>query len=144
MTGAQTPWPSLPDWLKVIGSKNRVPMGFLYGANDTTATSFAQKWAKELKGTTMPTKKYTAAESIPKVNLAGHKLLRKDLKTIEQIVDYCSGVMSDITPADPGKIEFDRKGYAWSFTGGRPIIAKRAEEKLLAPIPLSSIGVVVR
>jgi pimeloyl-ACP methyl ester carboxylesterase len=144
MTGTQTSWPSLTEWLKAIGSKNRVPMGFLYGDKDSAAASFAQKWAKELKGSTMPTKKYTAAEAIPKVNLAGHKLLRKDLKTIEQIVDYCSGVMSDITPADPGKVEFDRKGYAWSFGAGRPIIAKRPEERLLGLIPLSSIGVSVR
>lgn len=137
MTSAQA---ELGNWLKMIGRDKRVPMGFLYGANDTTATSFAQKWAKELKGTVMPTKKYTAAEAIPKSNLAGHMLLRKDLSTVEKIVTYCKDVMDNITAADSGRVEFDKKGYAWNFNG-RTITGKIPEEKLLHPIPLSNIGV---
>jgi hypothetical protein len=117
-------------------------MGFLYGANDTTSASFSQRWAKELKGKTAPTDKLTAADATQKSTLAGHNLLRKDLDTVEKIVKYCKSVGEVVTPADPSKIEFEKKAYAWNFQqGGRPIIAKKPDEKVLGPIPLNNIGV---
>jgi len=137
MTGSQ---PELGNWLKLIGKDKHVPMGFLYGATDNTAATFAQKWARDLKGTSMPTKKYTAAEAIPKSNLAGHALLRKDLPTVEKIVDYCTGVTESITAPNHDNIEFEKKAYAWQF-GTRPTQAKFPEEKLLRPIPLGNLGV---
>jgi hypothetical protein len=139
MTGSQ---PELGNWLKAIGKDKKVPMGFLYGANDATAASFAQKWAKDLKGTTSPTKELTAADAIAKSSLAGSDLLRKDLDTVDRIATYCTKVISNdkITPADPAKVEFEKKGYAWSF-GGAPIPGKGVDEKLLQAVPLANLGV---
>jgi pimeloyl-ACP methyl ester carboxylesterase len=132
----------LGNWLKLLGKEKRMPMGFLYGANDATAANFAQRWAKELKGKNAPTDKLTSAEGTPKSSLAGHNLLRKDLNTVEKIATYCKKVVDTVTPSDQSKIEFEKKGYAWSFQqGGRPIIAKKLDEKLLSPIPISNIGV---
>ncbi len=140
MSNAQSPWTELGTWLKFIGKERRVPMGFVYGANDTAATSFAQRWVKELKGTSGPTKTYTDRVAIAKSKLEGRNLLRRDLDTVEKIVTYCTKVRSDITAADYAKIEFEKKGYMWSF-GARPILAKQQEEKLLRPIPLNYIGI---
>jgi hypothetical protein len=139
MSGSQG---ELGNWLKLLGQKNRIPMGFLYGANDTTSANFSQRWAKELKGKTAPTDKLTAADATPKSSLAGHNLLRKDLDTVEKIVKYCKAVGEAVTPADPAKIEFEKKGYAWRFQeAARPIIAKKPDERVLGPIPLNNLGV---
>jgi predicted alpha/beta hydrolase len=129
------------NWMKLLGKDKRIPMGFLYGANDTTASSFAQKWAKDLKGKNAPTDKLTRAEGTAKSTLAGHNLLRKDLDTVEKIVNYCKKVVETVTPADYAKVEFEKKGYAWNFPTIRPIIGKKADEKLLVPVPLTHIGV---
>ena len=131
----------LGSWLKIVGKDKKVPMAFLYGANDSAAASFAQKWAKELKGTTGITKKYTAAEATPKSKLAGHELLRKELDTVDKIVEYCAGVRENTTAADAAKIDFEKKGYAWSFVGARPITGKFVDEKLLYHIPWANLGV---
>jgi hypothetical protein len=128
------------NWMKLL-AKNHIPMGFLYGASDATAANFAQKWAKDLKGKTAPTDKLTRADNIPKSTLAGHNLLRKDLDTVEKVVNYCKKVLEAVTPADYAKTEFEKKGYAWNFPGVRPIIGKKPDEKLLIPVPLTHIGV---
>jgi predicted alpha/beta hydrolase len=133
--------PELGNWMKLLGKDKHTPMGFLYGANDANASNFAQKWAKDLKGKNAPTDKLTRAEGTPKSTLAGHNLLRKDLDTVEKIVTYCKKVVETVTPSDYSKLEFEKKGYAWNFTGVRPIIGKKADEKLLVPVPLTHIGV---
>jgi hypothetical protein len=140
MSGSQS---ELGTWLRQLGGKeHRIPMGFLYGANDPTAANFAQKWSKELKGKSSPTDKLTRAEGTPKSALAGHNLLRKDLNNVEKVVNYCKSVVETVTPTDPSKVEFDKKGYAWNFPqSGRPISAKKPDEKLLGPIPLNNLGV---
>jgi len=137
MTGGQY---DLGTWLRATGKDKKIPMGFLYGANDASAAAFAQKWARDLKGTTAPTKDLTAADAIPKSSLAGHALLRKDLDTADRIANYCTKVLEKVTPPDPAKVEFEKKGYAWSF-GGRPIPGKAADEKLLQAVPLGNLGV---
>jgi predicted alpha/beta hydrolase len=129
-------------WLRTLGKDKHIPMGFLYGANDSGSANFAQRWAKDLKGKSAPTDKLTRAEGTPKIALAGHNLLRKDLDTVEKVVNYCKAVIDAVTPSDPSKVEFEKKAYAWNFSAsGRPIPAKKQDEKLLAPIPLSNIGV---
>jgi hypothetical protein len=138
MTGTQS---ELGNWLKAVGKDKRVPMAFLYGANDASAASFAQKWGKDLKGTSGPTKTLTGSEATPKSNLAGNALLRKDLNTVDWIADYCAKVKENITPADPGKVEFEKKGYAWSFVGVRPITGKLPDERFLQPIPVLNLRV---
>jgi hypothetical protein len=138
MTGTQSEQSS---WLKALGKDHRIPMGFLYGAGDATAANFAQKWAKDLKGKASPTDKFTRADGTPKSTLAGHDLLRKDLDTVDKIVTYCEKVMEAVTPAEPAKVEFEKKGYAYSFQGGTPILRKKPDEKLLGPIPITHIGV---
>jgi predicted alpha/beta hydrolase len=133
----------LGNWLRTLGKDKHIPMYFLYGANDSGSSNFAQRWAKELKGKTAPTDKLTRAVGTDKIALAGHNMLRKDLDTVEKVVNYCKAVLDTITPNDSGKIEFEKKAYAWSFQAGgtRPIIGKRPDEKLMGPIPLANIGV---
>jgi hypothetical protein len=134
-------WPGLDTWLKFEGKEKKIPMAFVYGENDSTAANFAKKWGKDLKGEAGPTKKFTGQEGIKKSNLAGHKLLRKDLDTVSWITKYLDDLSKDLTLDDYAKVEFDKKGYMWNFMGGRPIPAKIQAEKLLHPIPLSNIGV---
>src|SRR5262249_7921904 len=123
------------------GKNNRVPMAFVYGADDTTAANFAKRWAKDLKGETMPTKKFTGEEGIKKSKLQGHKLLHKELDTVKFIGNYVKEVTEAVTLADYSKVEFEKKGYAWRFGTARAITAKLPDEKFLQPIPLGNLGV---
>ena len=60
---------------------------------------------------------------------------------MEKVVNYCKKVVETVTLPDYGKVEFEKKGYAWNFPTIRPIIGKKPDEKLLAPVPLTHIGV---
>ena len=133
MTG-QSFWPNLTEWLQIEGKNFRVPMAFVYGAEDATSATFAKKWAKELKSDSGPTKKFTGEEGIKKSKAQGNKLLFKELDTVKFLTTYVKDVTEAITPPDYSKIEFEKKGYAWR-ANGRVITAKLPDEKMLREIP---------
>jgi hypothetical protein len=138
MTGSQA---GVPGWLRVIGKDKKIPMAFIYGADDPQYANFAQKWAKDLKGEDKITKACTAEKGIPKTKLQGGKLLRKDLaaQTIEKgVVSYATFVLEKVTPPDWSQQEVEKRGYVWAIPGRRPITAKLEGEKYMHLIPLDA------
>jgi hypothetical protein len=136
-------WQQFGDWLKVEAKDKRVPMVFMYGADDPgPAPNFGRKWVDELNRSRdggKSTRKVAYLESIKKTKLAGHQLLRKDLNTVDRIGELLADFAKNMTLDDYAKVEFEKKGYMWNFSG-RTVPGKQPEDKFLQPQPLASIG----
>jgi hypothetical protein len=134
-------WQQFGEWLKT--EAKRVPMVFIYGNDDPgPAPNFATKWVAELNRSrdgSKPAKKVAFLESITKTKLAGHQLLRKDLNTVDRIADLLADFAKNVTLDDYAKVEFEKKGFMWNFSG-RTSLGKQPEDKFLQPLPLASIG----
>jgi pimeloyl-ACP methyl ester carboxylesterase len=100
--------PRIADWVGPL--KDKVPMYFLYGAQDKKAATFADHMVnKVLKERDKKTKLPTGKLGITGTKLAGAELLgKRSLDTADKIVKYCATVMED-RPSNPWtKRDIDR------------------------------------
>lgn len=130
----------LKEWLASAGKDRKVPMAFLYGAEDEPAAAIAKSWAKQLKGEDQLTKDYTVERGTPKTKLQGAKLLRGDVDTIDKMLIYLTNVIEKVTASEWAKREVEKKAYFWQFPSGRPIPGKTADEKTLNFVPVQMLG----
>ncbi len=90
------------------GSSHKVPMAFVYGAQDASSKSYSETFARAVKGTN--SKGLTGFHAVSGTKLAGNLLLEKD--TIDWIMkDYLDKVMD----ARGGKEQKDRKSEASAY-----------------------------
>jgi hypothetical protein len=126
------------EWLNLVGVKQDIPMGFLYGESDQTSANFAQSCIKALQNAKTKNP-LTAERAIKDTKLAGVKLLNKDLGTINTIVAYLTKVREDRKgPAWKAK-KTNETGYAWVIRGGVPVEAKAEKEEVMNLLPLSQL-----
>jgi len=86
-----------------VGKANKVPMGFVFGKNDTKG-EFSRNLEKAIKGITKTKEmSLTGIKPVPDTKLSGEKLLDKD--TQKWVVDYLNTVME----ARGARIRRDRK-----------------------------------
>jgi hypothetical protein len=102
---------SVQKWLYDAGHKNKIPMGFVYGKNDTAGETFSSKL---LSGVTGGSKEYklTGKKPIEGTNLTGSKLLDKNLETNKWIIDtYIAPVMEARGNKERKEREVVKKAY---------------------------------
>ena len=92
------------------GKKHKVPMVFIYGKNDSKASTLADTYKKAISSS-IGTKGLTGVHAVPGTNLGGNKLLDVD-GTIKYIVkDYLQPVME----ARGAREQKDRKSEASQY-----------------------------
>jgi hypothetical protein len=130
--------------LKYEGREKKVPMGFLYGAEDKEGEEHAKEFLNAIKGNLpgaddkLP---YTVKKEVKNSKETGAALLRKGLGTNDLILKYLETMREKRVPNKWGKVDWDRTGYAWAFPNStRYILAKDEKGKAIEPIPLSALG----
>ncbi len=127
--------------LRLTGREKKVPMGFLYGADDKRGEEHAKEFLKAAKGDSdnLP---FTLARGITSSKLAGSALLRKGLGTDDMIVKYLENLREKRAPAKWSKVDWNTTAYVWTIPGSlRPIPAKEEKGKALEPVPLAAVGI---
>src|SRR5262249_25997640 len=121
----------ISSWLGVAKAK-KIPMAFLYGAEDDSAASRAKNWVSLLK----PDKKqiFTTDKGIPKTKLAGSQLLGEKLETIQDIMTYVSSFKKENQGNDYDKRDVEGSTLVWKFPS-RLIKAKDEKERVIYPVP---------
>lgn len=124
-------------WLKLLSQKYEVPMGFLYGEQDSTAATFAKHCVKILQQGNKNA--LTAERAIKGTKLAGAGLLNKQLDTTGSIVEYLKKVREDRKgPAWKAK-KPGETGYFWTLPNSAPTVAKGEKDEVMNLVPLSRL-----
>jgi pimeloyl-ACP methyl ester carboxylesterase len=118
--------PVVNRWILEAGKANKVPMGFLYGKNDSKADGVARRLVASLKGTSKALPN-TTLRAIEATNLAGNDLLQAKLPTEALIRKYLSNIFEDRKSKEQKKRNYEASQYWYVNQMGRPIkIAKPA------------------
>jgi pimeloyl-ACP methyl ester carboxylesterase len=134
LAGVQMRW--LQSWLVEVGRDHRVPMAFVYGANDDKADTLAKRYLSLIK----PKKndknlELSGRQAIADTKLAGNQLLQQSLDTEKWIIkDYLDRVMEKRGSRERKKREVNSSAYYWVLRG-QQIQAKNLGEEAPRPIP---------
>jgi pimeloyl-ACP methyl ester carboxylesterase len=118
----------LGKWLVEAGQKNKVPMGFAFGKNDSKADTLSRSLANKIKSG-RGEYKLTGVQPIAGTNLGGSKLLEKSLGTEKWIKDYLGLVMEARGNKEWRERESTKKAYYYAVGKNRPVINKRAGDE---------------
>jgi pimeloyl-ACP methyl ester carboxylesterase len=146
--------PAVTTWLEDVGGKkNKVPMLFLYGADDAdgkrkAGTALARimpgyKLMESAEGLNKfePALKLTRDYAIEGTKLDGSQLLQKSLSTNAVIKGYLDKVMEERGNKETKRHEQEKFRYFWVFN--RQVTpAKKAGEEFMMPINPMNLGVV--
>jgi hypothetical protein len=124
LEGRNLPGP-LQKWLIETGQKNKVPMGFAFGKNDSTSATLARNLVTAIKGGTKTELKLTGLQAIDGTKLAGADLLEKSLGTEKWLLNYVDLVMDARGNKEWREREGTKKAYYYVNRGARPILNKR-------------------
>jgi len=85
----------LRSWVSEAGRRNKIPMAFIFGKNDSKGDEMGRGLQKVIKGTSKGKEfQFTGAQAIPDTKLAGHALLQRSLDTENWIMrEYLDKVM---------------------------------------------------
>jgi hypothetical protein len=130
-------------WLRGV-DEEKIPVAFIYGADDKTAQGHAVNWLKTLKVDTSkktpdPAKPYTWHVGIAKTNLKGQALVSEKLDTISTIVLYTGKFAKDEKADNWEKREAEKNMYVWQL--GSVIPAKADKQRVMNMLPLAALGV---
>jgi alpha-beta hydrolase superfamily lysophospholipase len=102
---------------------------FFYGKDDAKGAALAKSLEKELR---MKSKRYDFIGKVElDTKLTGMKLLHKDLKTDQSIVDYLEGVVSD-RKVERADRDFPNTNYRWRFPSASfPARLQKGEKNLV-------------
>jgi hypothetical protein len=131
-------------WLADAGADQRIPIGFLYGADDHESKEVAQRYATYVKNMARKTKlDLTAAQGINGTHLRGSQLLNKSLNTEQLIKNYLEKVMDVRGTREQRSRDPLKTTFYWAFKNGVQLLAKTDQEELPRPLPLGQLGVSV-
>jgi hypothetical protein len=144
-------------WLvEVGGKKNKVPMLFLYGADDNRGKQNASaaltrimpgyKLMESAEGLNQqkvePSLKFTRDYAIEGTKLDGSQLLQKSLGTSGVIKAYIDKVLEERGSKETKRHESEKFRYVWVVPGTtQPRLAKQAGEEFMMPINPTTLGV---
>jgi hypothetical protein len=142
-------------WLvEVGGKKNKVPMLFLYGADDTRGKQNASvALTKIMPGYKMmesseglnkfeSSLKFTRDYAVEGTKLDGSQLLQKSLGTGGVIKAYLDKVLEERGSKETKRHEAEKFRYVWVVPGTtQPRLAKQAGEEFMMPINPATLGV---
>jgi hypothetical protein len=126
-------------WLQMGVKDKKVPMAFLYGDKDTTASNISKLCLRAVKTSRDAKSKLTNEEPVKDSKLSGHQLLGDPLKLRPWIIDkYLKAVKDEQVPPGWEEKKDEESAFAWQLQGSNtPILAKTEKEKLMNPIPWS-------
>jgi len=111
----------LRSWMIEAGQRNKIPMGFAYGAKDTASDTISNEMARAIKGSGK-VKVRVAVAPIKGTNLSGVQLLAGNLSTVNDIKKYLDRVMQDRGTKEQRDREVDKKAFYYDYTtGGRRV-----------------------
>jgi pimeloyl-ACP methyl ester carboxylesterase len=130
--GSQTA--PVQSWLRSAKDR-KIPMAFIYGAEDEKAASYAKTWLNVMK----PEKKqvFTLEKGIAKTKLAGSQLLGDKLETVGDITNYVANFLKENQGNDYDKKSAEDNTYVWKLS--RIYTAKTEKEKVLNPLPIGEL-----
>jgi pimeloyl-ACP methyl ester carboxylesterase len=156
----------MQQWLKEITlrrGKDRVQMAFLHGEKDDAAKKEAKNFlamvrpgfdpdkpkpmakGKETAKPAVGDQEFTNILAIKDSNLAGSKLLRKELPTIGFIQNYVKGYNTQHVAQDSEKRDMRSWAVVWNKGQGQPIIPAKFEgEQYSRVIPLGLWGLSIQ
>jgi pimeloyl-ACP methyl ester carboxylesterase len=138
LAGLQVP---VRSWLAEAGAENRIPMGFLYGADDHESKEIGTSYASYVKNQSRKSKlDNTAAQGIKDTRLRGSQLLTKSLNTEQLIKNYLDRVMETRGTREPRSHDPIKTTFYWTFKSGMPVLAKTDQEEMPRALPLSQMG----
>jgi hypothetical protein len=127
------------------GGEKKIPMGFLYGQDDTEGEKHAKELLRAAKGDPPVAEEkipYTVMKGVKGSKLAGSALLRKGLGTDDLILRYLETMREKRVPPKWSKVDWDRTAYAWALPNStRYLLAKDEKGKAMEPIPLNYLGI---
>jgi hypothetical protein len=142
-------------YLEDLEKKFKVPMVFLYGADDKASEERSLKWLRDVmpdykqmgaKGLFNQDKdkalKYTRDLAVEGTKLSGGKLLTSDLRTAENVKVYLEEYLKDRGGMrEARRVEVDKFPYFWMPRNniGTPLPAKVIGEENVKTIPLKVI-----
>jgi hypothetical protein len=127
---------NLDDWLRRTATRTHTPpIVLVCGAKDEAAVTQATERVKRLQ-----TNGHKQAEvlTVKDADQAGQKLLREDLETEKLIVERVGKMLAAHT-AKEGAAAGTRGVYAYQL--GARMVSQQNNGVLLAPVPLSSLGI---
>lgn len=136
--GKQLP---IMEWARYIGREKKTSMALLYGEQDQSSAQYATNMHNLLVKSSDKKDVFTVAKAIKGSKLQGEKLLNASLDTEELIVNYLQSFFKEKAKNDWERRDVKRNAYVWSRGLGQIIQAKMAEEELMNPIPLSTLGI---
>ena len=135
--------------MKDAGKAQKIPMGFVYGAEDMKANKNALNYVKLIRpkysrdrSKNEPDDWKATGDFGVKTSLMGSKLLNGAKSRARDwiVKDYLGGkLFTDRLDNEWEKRETEKYPFVWSW-GRTPIQAKGFEEKYLNPIPLTVMG----
>jgi pimeloyl-ACP methyl ester carboxylesterase len=129
-------------WLREAGGEYRIPIGFLYGADDREGKDLATNYVASIHNANRRAKQeFTAAAEVRDTKLRGSQLLTKSLKTGEMIKDYLERVMEKRGAREARSRDPQKTSFVWAPRGGQPVVAKTEKDELLKPVPLAMMGI---
>lgn len=130
-------------WVQYVGRDKKVPMAFLYGADDKKGEDYAKRCVNSYIKPDKTKQRFTVESGIKGTKLLGQGLLTANLETEKKITGYISEFLKENPPTDWERRDVDKTTYAWAYPprGTLPILAKREGEKTLELIPLPKVGI---
>jgi pimeloyl-ACP methyl ester carboxylesterase len=139
LAGMATP---VTSWLREAGGEYRIPIGFLYGADDREGRDLANSYVSSIHAANRRGKQdFTAAAEVRDTKLRGSQLLTKSLKTEQMIKDYLERVMEKRGAREARSRDPQKTTFVWASRQGQPVWAKTDKDELLKPLPLGMMGI---
>jgi hypothetical protein len=135
----------LPGWIREAGKRNKVPMAFVYGKQDTAAAREAQGLVTQIRPDTPAGKKQfpnTGTYAVPGTKLAGNELLKTDLVRGPKawlIKDYLEPVFQERGSKEQKDRRSEQSQYFYVLPNGRMTISKKAGQEAPA-VDLGALG----
>jgi len=142
--GGQGKRAPVDQYLRKVGVDEKIPVAFVYGADETNAKQ-ALTWLKtDLKVDTGknkpdPERPYTWHVGIAKTKLSGQALVSEKLNTIEKITAYINQFAKDEKAENWEKREAEKNAYVWVFPNGI-VPAKAEKQRVMNMVPLPPLG----
>jgi len=132
-------------YLKKVGVDEKIPVAFIYGADELNGQKNALSWLKtDLKVDTSknkpdPERPFTWHVGIAKTKLSGQNLVSEKLSTIEKVTGYIAQFAKDEKAENWEKREAEKNAYVWVFPNGI-VPAKVKDQRSMNLVPLPALG----
>ena len=128
----------LQSWLYDVGQRNKVPMGFMLGKNDTRNDNLVSGVVKSIRNG--KTKVKVGVARIAGTNLVGARLLEKNLGTEKLIRKFLAEVMEARGQKEWRERDIDKKAYYYTNPMGKILKLNKPSGAEAPAVDLQQLG----